>query len=200
MEFPDIASTFKSLGLAPNDESDYTPAYSCPAVKLPDGSFVMESRKIATALEKLQPEPSLLLDNDYPERAQSLVDRILYSLGPGMMYRIPDMLLDTRGAEWYYEERKKITGGLPITDFADKFDWDTAGGVLAELRGLLAENANGPFVVGKEPSYADLIIVSLWKLWSKVDKGDLVDRTMAFDESIPKHWGACEKWFERDDH
>ncbi len=143
IEFPDLAATWKSLGIPPNTPSECRFEYSCPTVKLPDVSYVMESGNIAKALEKLQPTPSLHLDNEHPGRAQSIIDGLLYTVGPGMMYRVPGMLLDDRGAEWYNEERKKLTGGRPLTDFADKFNWEGAEAFLEKLKDLLAENADG---------------------------------------------------------
>lgn len=199
MEFPDIAPTFKSLGIPPNTPIECQFEYSCPTVQLPDGTFVMESRKIADALEKLQPEPSLRLDTQYLERATNIFNTLLFNIGIGMFGRIPD-LLHKRGAEWYVEERKKVTGGIPISDFDGQFRWDVAEPTLGELRHMLNENPEGPYFMGREVSYADLIIVSLWQVYIKTDKGDMVDRIMGFDKSILEHFEACKKWFARNDH
>ncbi len=57
LEYPDIKATLSAKESPPLDGSDGFP-YTIPAVGLPDGRFVMNSRPIADELEKLKPEPS----------------------------------------------------------------------------------------------------------------------------------------------
>lgn len=167
----------------------------------------MESRRIADALEKLQPEPSLHLDSGLPERAQGIVDQLLRTVVVPFMYRIPDWLLRPEGAKWYHEERQKLFGGMTLYDFAEHEEfsgeraWTRAEPAMKALKDLLAENQDGPYVMGKEPGFADFIIASYFKFMTKIDKdGDAHGRMMSFDPSFNELWKGCENWYERDDH
>ncbi|KAF2482862.1 hypothetical protein BDY17DRAFT_323640 [Neohortaea acidophila] len=192
VEFPDIAPRWKAMGIAPNPPPEIF-EYTCPTVQMPDGSYVMESRRITAALEALQPLPSLHLDNGYAERAQSAVDILLYHVSVGVMPFIPD-LLTPRSRAWYHEERKKVTGGISITEFANKFDWEKARPGLIQVKELLNEN-DGPYILGKEPSFADFVIVSFWQLFKTLGRHDVLDQMMAFDKSFRAHAEVCDKWF-----
>lgn len=206
-DFCDLHEKLISFGLPPNDPEACIFKYSSPTIKLPDGSFVMESRSIADALEKLQPEPSLHLDSGYPERAQGIVDLLLRTVVVPFMYRIPDWLLRPEGAKWYHEERLKLFGGMTLYDFANHEEfsgekaWEKAEAPISSLKELLSENKDGLYVMGKQVSYADFIIVSYFKLLTKIDKdGDAHGRMMSFDPSFGELEKACAIWYERDDH
>jgi glutathione S-transferase len=69
-----------------------------------------------------------------------------------------------------------------------------------DLVNLLNENKKGPYVLGKEVSFADFIVAGFWFFIKKMDRGDLFDWLMSHDASFPEHMKACQKWFERDDH
>ena len=202
IEYPDIAPTFKSLSITPNDGTAANTDYSSPACKMPDGSYVMDSRNIGVALDELQPEPSLHMDSGYVDRALGAVDKIRLNLGPIGMPRVPD-LLNERSAEYFRETRGKRFG-MPLAELA-KSDrvgenaWKSAEPGLQELRTILNEN-EGPYVLGKEPSFADFAIAGLFRFVQLLDRGDLYDRLMGYDKAFPEQFKACGKWFEREDH
>jgi glutathione S-transferase len=202
VEYPDMAAQFKSYGLAPTAEKSPS-GYSCPMVRLPDGSYVMDSRKIADALETLQPEPSLKLDSGYVERVQKAVLDIGAALTPIMIPRVPEMLLTPASAEYFYRTRKERFGmslpELAASEKAGEAAWEKAAPAVKELVGILKEHEDGPFVLGKEASYADLIVAGYWAMAKRLDRGDVFERAMGLDEVFPKHWEACQKFLERDD-
>lgn len=203
VEYPDLASKFKSLGIPQNDTSKTPFEYSSPAAKLSDGSYVMDSRKIAEAVEKLQPEPSLHMDKgDVIDRAQAAVGGIPANLGPIGLPRVPELLLNPRSAEYFHETRSKRFGmsldELSKSDKAGENAWKNAEPALKAIKDLLHEDESGPYVMGKEVSFADFVVGGLWAFMKKLDKGDLYDRLMSTDASFPEHWKAVEKWFEKD--
>ena len=170
---------------------------------MPDGSYIMDSRKIAEAVEKLQPQPSLHMDRgEVIDRAQAAVSKVLVGLGPIGIPRVPALLLPPRGAEYFHETRAKRFGmslqELARSDRAGENAWKNAEAGLGELKGILNENTEGPYVLGKDVGFADFVIAGLWKFVKKLDDGDLYDRAMKFDPSFPEQVKACEKWFERD--
>ena len=101
-EYPDLAPKFKSLGLTPNDPENIKPEYTSPAVKLPDGRCLMDSRKIAEELEKLHPEPSLHIDNGYTDRTQKLLGNIFAHLRFIAIPLVPVKYLNPPSQEYLY--------------------------------------------------------------------------------------------------
>jgi glutathione S-transferase len=203
VEYPDMASKFKAFGLAPTAEKSPS-GYSSPMVRLPDGTFVMDSRKIADALETLQPEPSLKLDSGYVERVQTAVLEIGTALTPITIPRVPEMLLTPASAEYFYRTRKERFGislpELAQSEKAGEAAWEAAAPAIGDLVAILRENEGGPFVLGEEASYADLIVVAYWAMARKLDRGgDVFERGLGIDEVFGRHWEACQRFLEKDD-
>jgi glutathione S-transferase len=198
LEYPDLAPKLKDLGVPPNPEGSPA-AYSSPAIRLPDGTYAMDSRKIADALEALQPEPSLLLGSGYVERVQAAVDDARKPLTSLWMPRVPEMLLPERSAK-YFSETRAVRVGMPLSEFAKQtIDWDAIGRGLETLKVIVSEHQTGPYILGEQASYADLILAGYWRFLERLDKGDVFERCMAYDESLRKQYEACRKWLERGD-
>jgi len=166
----------------------------------------MESRNIADVLEKIQPSPSLRLDSGYVERVQNAVLAVAKPLSPIAIPRVPEMLLNPESEEYFRRTRKARFDGVELADLAKSEKageqaWKEAEGGLKDLVKILGENAEGPYVLGKEASYADLILAGFWAFLNKLDKGgDLFGRIMGVDEAFGKHWEACQEYLERDDY
>ncbi|KAK4541527.1 hypothetical protein LTR36_007973 [Oleoguttula mirabilis] len=205
IEYPDIAPKFKSFGIPSHAPGTSNYEYSVPAIRISGGSYIMESLAIAKALEELQPEPSLHLDNGYTDRVQAVAQKILGALAPIGMPRIPPRLLNPT-SERYFRETREKRFGMPLqelakSDRAGENAWKAAEAPLQELKGILHEHEDGPYVMGERVSFADFILAGLWRFVQILDEGgDLFERGMKIDESIPKHYEACKKWLERDDH
>lgn len=205
VEYPDIAPKFKGYNIAPNDGKTSYAEYSCPAVKFPDGTYIMDSRKIAEALERLQPQPSLHMHRgELIDRTQKAVLGGQMGLAPIVMPRVPEHILPPRSAEYFRETRGKRFG-MPLaelakSDRAGEAAWKNAEPHLNEIKEILSENGDGPYVLGKEPSFADFIIAGFWDFLRRLDQdGDVFERVMKFDESFRRQWDACGKWLEKDD-
>ena len=204
IEHPDLAPTFKALGIPKTDGSAAYTDYSSPAIRMPDGTFVMDSRKIAEALDKLQPEPSLHTDdNEVIDKTMAAVNATFTPLRAIGMPRVPEML-NPRSAEYFHETRSKRFGlkleDLAKSDQAGENAWKGAEPGLEQLKEVLNQDPEGPYVIGKHASFSDFVIGGFFDFVKKLDRGDLYDRLMKTDESFPKHWEATKKWFERDDH
>lgn len=203
VEYPDLAPKFKALGVPANDKSISLAEYSSPVAKMPDGSYIMDSRAIAEALEKLQPEPSLHMDDgETIDRTLKTIVGIHGCLGPIVMPRVPD-LLNPRSEQYFRETREKRFG-MPLhevakSEKAGESAWEAAEPLLNDLKSIVNEDQQGPYVLGQEPSFSDLIIAGFFAFEKKVDRGDLYDRLLAYDASFPELVKACQKWFERDD-
>ncbi|KAK6441965.1 hypothetical protein LTR95_001800 [Oleoguttula sp. CCFEE 5521] len=201
-EYPDLEPKFKSFSIPPNPAGSLA-AYSSPAVRMPDGTYIMDSRAIADALEKLQPEPSLHLDSQYVEKVQELVLELWDALRPIAMPRIPTTVLPPASAE-YFERTRAVRFGMTLTelgqsDQAGSQAWENAQQGIVAMKAVLEEH-KGPFVLGKEASYADLIWGGFWHMMSRVSRdGDL---TKCFSEQggdvFDRHFDACKQWYEKD--
>jgi len=75
LEYPDIAAKFKSFGIPPNKKGA---EYTIPAVRLADGTYLMDSLQIAGALEMVYPTPSLHLDW---EKLQDVIEKNSATIG-----------------------------------------------------------------------------------------------------------------------
>ncbi|KAK3049861.1 hypothetical protein LTR09_008781 [Extremus antarcticus] len=201
-EYPDLEPKFKSLSIPPNDPNISKFDYSSPAVKLPDGSYVMESLRIATALDKLQPDPPLFSnDKETIDRAQTAVLGVQGAISAIVIPRVPELLLGERSAEYFNHTRAKRFG-MSLEELAKSANvseaWEKAAPHLKELNEILMEK-EGKFVLGEKVSFADFVIAGFWAFVRKVDKeGDVEGRVYVYP-SFKGHWEACRGWFERDD-
>ncbi|KAK5674606.1 hypothetical protein LTS10_012607 [Elasticomyces elasticus] len=203
-EYPDLNNKLSSLGCPPNPPGTNYVDYSSPAARFPDGTFVMDSLRIAHALEKLQPEPSLHLDNGYVDRVFKTIMATHGALAPNAVVRLPIKVLRPASQEYFRTTRGKRFGmsleELAKSDKAGETAWKAAELHLNELKAILAEHSDGPYVMGKTVSFADFIIAGYWRMLQILDEGgDLYDRMMKVDASFPTHHEACKQWLEKDD-
>ncbi|KAL6905053.1 hypothetical protein GGI43DRAFT_432239 [Trichoderma evansii] len=152
LEFPDIAPTLKSFGLAPNPPSSYDKPYTVPTIKHPSAGYIMESNVIARELEKLHPEPSLHLDNGYYDKARASVEETILCLLPELAPRIPFTLLNDGSIEYFNRTREEFLG-MPLSevlesDKAGENAWAAARSGMEKMKALLKENSSGPYVDG----------------------------------------------------
>jgi glutathione S-transferase len=151
-EYPEIAPLFKSFGIAPNPAGSAPTPYAIPAVRMPDGRYVMDSAKIAEALEAQQPSPSLQLASPRVGRTQEAVQLTDKALTPVAKPRVPETVLNPGSAE-YFRRTRSQRFGMPLeelarSELAGEAAWTGAAEGLARVRGVLAEDEAGPYVMG----------------------------------------------------
>lgn len=205
IEFPDVAPTFKSFGIPPHPPDHYI-EYSCPAIQLPNTEYVMDSRAIATAIEKHFPEPSLHLNTKETDEIHFAIDQVMRAIAPPYVYRIPDWLLSPRGSTYYTAKRQELFG-MDLYAVADHPEfsvekiWRNAEAPSEKIKEILHRNPEGPYVLGQEVSYSDMVLAGWWRLLKMLDQeGDLHGRMMGFDGAFGVHEDACRGFMERDDH
>lgn len=196
-EYPDIAPTMQSLGLGPNPEGT---SYTIPGIRFPDGSCMMDSRKIATELEKRYPEPSMHLDAPELRQVEESLKKGFESLRPVFLPKVPDALLNPRSAEFFTRTRKERFG-ISLAEMEEKIGetgWKEAEPALQEL-GALLKAKGGPFILGSTVSYADFIIVGMIHFARRIHE-DLYQRVIALEPTLKTLYEASAVWLERDDH
>ncbi|KAK0735132.1 hypothetical protein B0T26DRAFT_631289 [Lasiosphaeria miniovina] len=154
VEYPDIKPRLE--GHVPPHESDVL--YTLPAIILPDGTYIMDSNKIAPALEALYPSPPLRLDSPLIPRLRALMNGVHAPFGPIFAPSVPNLLLSERSREYFVRTRSEDHG-------MDLFKWGQENGgdpawerltpSLQEITALLKETPDGPFFMGKEAGYVD---------------------------------------------
>nr|POE73041.1 glutathione s-transferase-like protein usts [Quercus suber] len=203
MEYPDLAPKFKEFGIPPNSPGSFAD-YSSPAVRLPDGSYVMDSMKIAKAIEKVYPEPSCHLETGLQDEVDALAAKIFQPLFPNVINSIVQNVLQEPSKSWCIEDRERRFG-MSLQAFQEKMGgepaWKTAEPGMIELKKMLTERKQdaGPYILGSKVTYGDLMIGALFEGLKRMDL-QVYERFMAFDESFAKHHETCKPWCLRDDH
>ncbi|GAB1733239.1 hypothetical protein NU195Hw_g8447t1 [Hortaea werneckii] len=147
VDYLTLTPTLSSLGCPPNEQGRYT----VPTVRLPDGSWIMDSLVIARKLNEMYPEPKLIFDET------SLAD---VTEGSGD-YGMP------------LEEFERTKGGEKA--------WADAEPGFRFLAELYGKENDGPFLMGSQPSFGDFVIVAfiecvmrvgedMGKRWLSMDK------------------------------
>jgi glutathione S-transferase len=164
----------------------------------------MESRAIATALEKEFPSPPLYLVSSILPKVEALMPKTMLALQPVCLPRIPRDILNERST-YYFNKTREERFGMPLDEFENSENggekaWENAVPHLSELAQRLKENG-GPFFMGKTVSYADFIVVGLLQFLKRLSyDDDLFGRAMQIDPSFLVLYEACAEWLKRDDY
>jgi glutathione S-transferase len=149
VEYPDLTPTFKAFGIPPHDPdgTDESPDYTSPAVKFDDGTYAMDSKKIARELEKRYPSPSLHLDD--PIVANFSLAKFQKHLIPHVVPKVPKLLNER--SEEYFNRTRAVRFGMPLAQVekekATEERWEEAKEGLVEMADLLRQKG-GPCFLG----------------------------------------------------
>ncbi|KAK4129679.1 hypothetical protein N657DRAFT_640345 [Parathielavia appendiculata] len=157
VEYPDIQPTL-SPHLPPNG---IDVPYTIPTIRLPSGTYVTDSRKIAAALEEAHPSPPIHLDSPTLAKLEDLMRRIMVALQPVYIPLVPKRLLNEASLPHWHSTRPRWVGTSSIDEYERMNPaseaWDRAENFLKEVTGLLKAQADGPCFLGREVSYADFV-------------------------------------------
>ncbi|KAF2691352.1 glutathione S-transferas-like protein [Lentithecium fluviatile CBS 122367] len=197
VEYPDIAPTFKALGMAPNDSNapGYSTDYTSPAIQYDDGTFSMDSWTIVHELEKRYPSPSLHLDDPVVVQIRDYVGKVHEPLRPYTLPKVSRVLLNKPSAEYFELTREKVFGKsltLMEQEQANEKCWEEAKGPAREMADLLKKNG-GPFFLGETVSYADFILVAFLAFLKRVDV-KVFEQFLSIDASFGKVFEAATQW------
>ncbi|KAL8996890.1 MAG: hypothetical protein Q9169_003701 [Polycauliona sp. 2 TL-2023] len=146
----------------------------------------MDSKNIADRLEEKYPDPPLHLDS--PQRAK-------------MEALVPRLFMPLRGSVPYFYASRAETYGIPLDqmdkELSGEKQWEEARPVLREIAALVEERG-GPFVHGREVSYADFIFVGALSLFKRLGEG-VFERLVEMEPVLGALYEASEKWLEKDD-
>jgi len=117
----------------------------------------MDSRAIASALERAHPSPSLHLDSPILPRVEAQILKIFPLIFPVLAARVPKELLNPSSAEYFERTRAKRFGVESLAQLerekGGEGAWRALEEPLREMGGILREEAGGPFFMGKEREF-----------------------------------------------
>lgn len=160
LEFPDIEPTLKGLGLViPESGTKYT----VPAIQhVPTNTTIMDSTPISQFIAKTYPDPPVPLTSnlghEIESKSRSVVGKAFYI---SVMPREIDILCPR--AQEFYRSTREATLGHKLEDLLDPVKeeqvWKSLGDSISEISELMKTNkADGPFILGAQPSYSDFFI------------------------------------------
>lgn len=165
----------------------------------------MNSANTVKELESSHPEPSLHLDADLHGLATEAAEGLALVVWWDGLALLPKTCLNERSAT-YFEETRKVTFGASLDDVAaakgGQQAWQTAaapGGAAEKLGRVLTEHkkADGPFILGSEPSYGDFVVASVFECFERISKSEYQKLITLHPTFRPLH-EACRPWLERD--
>ena len=196
-----MPSLFKDSGIPPHKSGSEVADYTIPAVRLPDGTHVMESKAIALALENLYPERFTHLNSPVLKEVEEAWVAALRPLIPVFCPRMPRECLFGPSIE-YYTKARKITFGMSLEQLEAEHGgepaWERAAPGLQQFVELLRSDPSGPFCLGSTPSYADFLIVGFLE-WAKCVRGGCFERVIGLDKAFQEVYDACEPWLKKKD-
>lgn len=184
----------------------YDPLYTIPAIKFPDGTYIMQSRPIAEAINERYPQPPLELNPPVSDRLLQAMNKIMHVINPVYYKFVPERILNTASHEYWYRTRT-VYAGMPLDQYwAEKGGekaWDAAEPHIRAVTALLKENPEGPFFQGKTVTYADFYWAGFLIFLQRMGTEDVLGAALERSGDDKVHLDllkACEPWTKRNDH
>ena len=126
--------------------------YTLPVAQFPDGTYLMDSRKIAGRLEKDHPSPSLRLDDSILAEVEKNLAKCKLPLRAVWLPQVPDNLLNPPSKDYFYETREKSVGKSLSQLHREEGGEEAWIQALPGIKGLglILQKNEGPFVMGKD--------------------------------------------------
>lgn len=160
----------------------------------------MESRKIADVLESEYPDPPLHLDSPYQARIDDVLPKLVEKVRPIFAPLVPKVFLNPPSQKYFVASREAALG-FSLDEYSKGAGQalNDAKPFVKQLGDLLDENPAGPFLQGRDPIYADFVVLG----WIRMMDGlGVVDRFFACDggQQLKRLYEAAAKWLERDSY
>jgi len=198
LEYPEIEPTMKRLGVITTfTKRDGSPFYTVPVIVdpnhiTPDGkpTVLADSWKIAEYLDEKYPGPGLLFPKGTKPLQSIFHDYVTKSIFVNIRFilatRIMDVLND--GSLAYWRETREAAFGTKLEEICPKGSqkwndtWETVQKGFNELAAHLDKNGpDNDFVMGKEPTFADFILMSLLQVIHAVISDEWEGRVQHWD-------------------
>ncbi|CAN8096143.1 unnamed protein product [Discula destructiva] len=201
MEYPDLQAHFEPHIPGGIDGGQYT----IPTITLPDGTWHMDSRNIATVLEAKYPQPPLKLDSPMHAKLADVLPGLLGALRGNYLPTIPKRILNEASVPYWYRTREEKVGST--LDELEAKEGGQAGfanaeGRLKAVTEMLKENSEGPFLEGGAVTYADFVWAGFLLFWQRIgdDKFEAILERTGDPKVHLDLLKAVEPWSKRNDH
>ncbi|KAF5978873.1 glutathione-S-transferase [Fusarium coicis] len=146
LEYPEIKERL-SGHVSPNQRGA---PFTCPAIQMPDGSYIMDSYKIADVIEEKYPEPSVHLKNPMQDRLRASMIKFMTEMVPIYVPGVAKNIISENSIDFFLATRLQDVG-MPLYEYGEKHSpgaFDRAEPFAREITALLEENNSGPFLLG----------------------------------------------------
>ncbi|RFU77503.1 thioredoxin [Trichoderma arundinaceum] len=126
---------------------------------MPDGSYVMDSYKIADIIEEKHPEPSLPLNTPVQLRFRTIMINFMDKLAPIYVPGVAQRVLGEESLDFFLASRQEDVG-MPLDDYGKQHGpgaFEKSEPFAREITALLKETPSGPYFMGDTVSYADFM-------------------------------------------
>lgn len=170
---------------------------------MPDGSYLMDSYKIADIIEEKHPEPSLPLNTPMQLRFRTIMIDFMGALTPIYVPGVAQNILGNESLEFFLTSREKDVG-MPLSDYGEQKGpgaFDRAEKFARAVTEMLKETPSGPYFMGDAVSYTDLIwaaILLFFKCLGEEEYQEVLNRT-GDAEVHTKFLDAMSEWTKRND-
>ena len=179
-------------GLDPNESGKYT----VPTIQhIPTNKYIMDSDAISKFIEETYPNPPLELASELGDKLKAQIwTELSKTFRASIMPREADILYP-RSAK-YFRNMVGLSSDNPIDVDKEEEAWMAVDGNMRDLGEAMRTNrAEGPFILGAVPTYADFVITGA------IHSGRMVDEGVF--QRIVKHPGfrdvyeACQPYMEK---
>lgn len=160
----------------------------------------MDSKKIAAALEERYPDPPLHLDAPELAKAEDLLGGVLRALATTLLPKVPRTLLN-ESSRVYFNETREQRFGMPMEQLerekGGEENWVAARPVVEQI-GEFLRAKGGPFILGKEVSYADFYLIGALHFFKRMGEG-VYERFVEMAPELGKLYEASKELLVKDD-
>ena len=188
------------ISVPPNDRGAQ---FTLPALQMPDGSYVMDSYKIADIIERKYPEPSLPLNTPTQLRFREILIKLMEELTPIYVPGVAQNILGDASLDFFHTTRQEDIG-MPLYDYKKQHGpgaFRRAEPFAREMTSLLNETSSGPYFLGDTVSYTDFLwagILLFFKCLGNEEYQEVLMRS-GDAETHTKFLNALSSWTGRND-
>ncbi|KAJ8129707.1 hypothetical protein O1611_g3921 [Lasiodiplodia mahajangana] len=179
--------------------------FTVPTVKMPDGTYIMDSLVIARELEKQYPSPDLQIDSPLRQRYADELSKSFGGLRAEFILRVPNILLKEVNHDYWHATRSQWVG-MPLEKYVQENGgekaYKAAAPFLQNITAMLKENDKGVFFLGDTISYVDFYHAGFLVMFRSFgdEVFDKILEASGDPEVHLKFLEALKPWIERDDH
>ncbi|PKK51546.1 hypothetical protein CI102_2975 [Trichoderma harzianum] len=198
VEYPDIGPRLNQH-VPPNERG---PKFTLPATQMPDGSYIMDSYKIADIMEEKYPEPKVALNTPAQLRFRKSMIGFMNELGPIYVPGVAQKILGEQSLEFFLNTRQEDVG-MPLSEYGEKHSpgaFERCEPFAREITALLNETS-GPYFLGDAVSYTDFMwaaILLFFKCLGIEEYEEVLKRT-GDAAAHTRFLDALSPWTERND-